>query len=84
MNFLEVQFSIRGQTLPADHGYALYSAVKKLLQEQKKLTNSPNVLSPELLLSSVPGIPNREGIIYLNQSSRFRLRCPAEQAQQWY
>ncbi len=38
MNFLEVQFSIRGQTIPADHGYALYSAVKKLLQEQK---NSP-------------------------------------------
>ena len=37
-----------------------------------------------MLLSSVPGIPNREGIIYLNQSSRFRLRCPAEQAQQWY
>jgi hypothetical protein len=28
MNFLELQFSLRGKTLPADHGYALYSAIK--------------------------------------------------------
>lgn len=29
MNFLEVQFALRGRTLPADHGYSLYSALKK-------------------------------------------------------
>jgi len=84
MNFLELQFSIRGQALPADHGYALYSAVKRLLQEDDNLSRFPVDLSPDLLLSSVPGIPNREGIIYINKSSRFRLRCPSEQAQQWY
>ncbi|MEM9007412.1 MAG: type I-MYXAN CRISPR-associated protein Cas6/Cmx6, partial [Cyanobacteria bacterium P01_F01_bin.86] len=33
MEFLEIQFSLRGKTLPADHGYLLYSAVKKLLQD---------------------------------------------------
>jgi len=84
MNFLEVQFSLRGQTLPADHGYALYSAIKKLLQEQQDTSFTGDDLPAEILLCSVPGIPNRDGIIYLNKGSRFRLRCPAEQAQYWY
>ncbi|HAJ59231.1 MAG TPA: type I-MYXAN CRISPR-associated protein Cas6/Cmx6 [Cyanobacteria bacterium UBA8543] len=38
----------------------------------------------EVLLCSVPGVPDRDGMIYLNRSSRFRLRCPAEQVQEWY
>lgn len=88
MNFLEVQFSLRGQTLPADHGYALYSAIKKLCQEQQ-IINQVNLLyennfSTDVLLSSIPGVPNRNGLIYLNKTSRFRLRCQAEQASIWY
>ncbi|WP_017303318.1 type I-MYXAN CRISPR-associated protein Cas6/Cmx6 [Spirulina subsalsa] len=88
MNFLEVQFSLRGQTLPADHGYALYSALKKFLQsleqeQQAKLLIERN-LPPDLLICSIAGIPNQNGIIYLNKNGRFRLRCPAENAAQWY
>lgn len=77
MNFLEIQFALRGKTLPADHGYSLYSALKKTVLEEKGLP-------PEVLLCSVPGIPDRDGMIYLNRSSRLRLRCPADQVQQWY
>lgn len=77
MNFLEVQFSLRGRTLPADHGYSLYSALKKTVLQQKDLP-------PDVLLSSIPGVPDREGMIYLNRSSRLRLRCPADQVQAWY
>lgn len=84
MNFLEIQFSLRGQTLPADHGYALYSAIKRLCQEKQETLHDENNLPSEVLLCSIPGIPNKDGIIYLNRASRFRLRCPAEQAQQWY
>ncbi|MCW6038673.1 type I-MYXAN CRISPR-associated protein Cas6/Cmx6 [Spirulina subsalsa FACHB-351] len=88
MNFLEVQFSLRGQTLPADHGYALYSALKKYLQsldsEQQKEFLIERNLPPDLLICSIAGIPNQNGIIYLNQNARFRLRCPAENAAQWY
>jgi len=84
MNFLELQFSLRGKTLPADHGYALYSAIKKLLQEKPNTSLETINISSDLLLCSIPGIPNREGIIYLDSSSCLRLRCPAEQAQQWY
>jgi len=77
VNFLEIHFSIQGKTLPADHGYALYSALKKTALEEKELP-------PEVLLCSVPGVPDKNGMIYLNRSSRLRLRCPADQVQYWY
>ncbi|BAU42497.1 type I-MYXAN CRISPR-associated protein Cas6/Cmx6 [Leptolyngbya sp. O-77] len=83
MNFLEIQFAVVGKTLPADHGYALYSAVKKSLQAAEEPA-FPSDLPPEVRLSSIPGIPDRAGMIYLNRYSRFRLRCPSEQVQTWY
>ncbi|MDX2271601.1 MAG: type I-MYXAN CRISPR-associated protein Cas6/Cmx6 [Cyanobacteriota bacterium] len=83
MNFLEIQFSLRGKTLPADHGYALYSAVKKLLQDSDS-DFTPKDLPVEVRLCSIPGIPDRDGMIYLNQGSRFRVRCPSDQIEVWY
>jgi CRISPR-associated protein Cas6 len=80
MNFLEIQFSLRGKTLPADHGYALYSALKNIVAETSEIKDFP----PEVILSTIPGVSDRQGLIYLNSSSRLRLRCPSEQAQQWY
>ena len=76
-NMLEIQFALRGKTLPADHGYALYSALKKTVLEKKDLP-------PEVLLCSIPGVLDKNGIIYLNRYSRLRLRCPAEESQYWY
>ncbi|VEP17004.1 CRISPR-associated protein, Cas6-related protein [Hyella patelloides LEGE 07179] len=88
MNFLEIQFALRGKTLPADHGYALYSALKNIVSEESKKKDLNNTdiqnFPPEVILSSIPGVPDRKGLIYLNRSSRLRLRCPSEQAQQWY
>jgi len=83
MNFLEIQFAIEGttKTLPADHGYALYSAVKQVLQ---KAEIEPQNIPADVKLCSVPGVPNREGKIYLHRRSRLRLRCPADQVQTWY
>lgn len=89
-NYLEVQFSLRGKTLPADHGYALYSCIKRLLKSEdypkdlREQLLQEEGISSEVLLCSVPGVPNREGTIFLNRESRLRLRCPAEQAKYWY
>ncbi len=89
-NTLEVQFSLRGKTLPADHGYALYSCLKRLLKaddyspELRAKLLDEDSFAPEVLLSSIPGVPDRNGTIFLNRESRFRLRCPAAQAQYWY
>lgn len=77
MNFLEIQFTLRGKTLPSDHGYSIYSALKKTVLDEESLP-------PEVLLCSVPGVPSADKIIYLNHLSRLRLRCPAEQVQHWY
>lgn len=82
MNYLELQFSLRGKTLPADHGYALYSAIKNL--DLKELKTTDNNIASQTLISSISGIGNNQGIIYLNQNSRFMLRCPADEAQKWY
>lgn len=88
MNFLEIQFALRGKTLPADHGYSLYSALKNIVSKDSKniiLENSKiKDFPPEVILSTIPGVPDRQGLIYLNRSSRLRLRCPSEQASQWY
>ena len=84
MNFLEIQFSLRGKTLPADHGYALYSALKEVVGQQAITEDKAKNFPPEVILSSIPGIPDRQGTIYLDRHSRLRLRCPSEQAQQWY
>lgn len=88
MHFLEIQFALRGKTLPADHGYALYSALKNIVAENSQKTILEDLkikdFPPEVILSTIPGVPNRQGLIYLNSLSRLRLRCPAEQAQQWY
>jgi CRISPR-associated protein Cas6 len=84
VNFLEIQFSLRGKTLPADHGYALYSALKKISQEQQNSLLLDSNFSKEIAFCSISGIPNKEGVIYLNKASKFRLRCPAEQVQNWY
>jgi CRISPR-associated protein Cas6 len=83
MNFLEIQFSLRGKTLPADHGYPMYSAVKKFLQDSTDDSVLKD-LPPEVRLCTVPGIPDRAGMIYLNRGSKLRLRCPSEEVQTWY
>ncbi|MGA0201094.1 MAG: type I-MYXAN CRISPR-associated protein Cas6/Cmx6, partial [Prochlorotrichaceae cyanobacterium] len=82
-NFLEIQLSVQGKTLPADHGYALYSALKKQLEAVNE-PSLPQDLPADVHLCSIPGVPDRAGMIYLNRGSKFRVRCLSEQMQIWY
>lgn len=77
MNYLELQYQLRGKTLPSDHGYSLYSAIKTTVLNGESLP-------PEVLLCSIPGTSDRNGTLFLSSRSRLRLRCPAEQVQHWY
>jgi len=83
MDFLEIQFALRGKTLPADNGYELYSAVKKSLQTVED-TSIPKDLPDNVHLCTISGIPDHAGMIYLNRGSYFRVRCPSDQIQTWY
>jgi CRISPR-associated protein Cas6 len=87
MNYLEVQYKLQGTTLSADHGYALYSAIKKLVLNGTNNYSELLIdrsLSPEVLISSISGVPDRDGTIYLNKYSRLRLRVPSDRVQAWY
>jgi len=64
--FVELSFGVIGETLPADHGYGLYSAIAHLcpdIHEQAGVS-----------ILTIPGIPDRNRKIYLTDQSRFRIR----------
>lgn len=91
MDYVELEFRLTGKTLPADHGYAQYAAIKKILLaypdeslKQQVLSGDDQQLNAETLFSSISGVPDRKGMIYLDRRSRFRLRCPQAQQQAWY
>lgn len=91
MDYVELEFRLTGKTLPADHGYALYAAIKKSLLaypdeslKQQVFNGDDQQFNAETLFSSISGVPDRKGMIYLDRRSRFRLRCPQTQQQAWY
>lgn len=66
-----VQFPAQGRQLPADHGYALYSAVTRQLPALHG--------APWLGLELLSGVPWREGVIVLpTRGAQLRLRIPAD------
>ncbi|MBW4558281.1 MAG: type I-MYXAN CRISPR-associated protein Cas6/Cmx6 [Trichormus sp. ATA11-4-KO1] len=67
---VEMSFGISGQTLPADHGYGLYSAIANIcpaLHEQEWLS-----------IQTISGKPDRQGKIVLSKQSRLKIRLPYE------
>ncbi|MDQ3687273.1 MAG: type I-MYXAN CRISPR-associated protein Cas6/Cmx6 [Acidobacteriota bacterium] len=66
-----VRFPVEGRRLPADHGYALYSAITRLLPA----AHAARWLAVEL----ISGVPWREGIIVLpTRGAALYLRLPAD------
>jgi CRISPR-associated protein Cas6 len=69
--YVTVHFPIQGRQLPADHGYALYSAITR----QLPALHGASWLGIELL----SGVPWRQGIIVLpTRGASLRLRLPAD------
>jgi CRISPR-associated protein Cas6 len=68
--YVELSFGVIGETLPADHGYGLYSAIAHLcpmVHEQEGLS-----------ISTISGEPDRQGKISLSKSSQLKIRLPYE------
>ena len=74
--YVDLSFSVIGETLPIDHGYSLYSALAHL---QSKLHDLKNIS-----IQTISGIPNKDGCLNLNEHSRLRIRLPADQIQLVY
>lgn len=68
--YVELSFGVIGQTLPADHGYGLYSAIAR---QHPKLHDLEG-----LAINTIFGKPNHNGEIELTERSRLSLRCPSD------
>jgi CRISPR-associated protein Cas6 len=68
--YVDLCFNVIGETLPADHGYGLYSAIAHLCPEIHE--------RDEIAIQTISGKPDREGKIYLSRQSRLKIRLPYE------
>lgn len=66
--FVELAFPVTGTALPADHGYGEYAA---LLQKIPGLRDDPDIS-----LLTIPGLPDKQGKIFLGKFSKLRIRVP--------
>jgi CRISPR-associated protein Cas6 len=70
MKIVELRFTVAGQTIPVDHGYALYGAISRLI---------PAVHEADwLALDTIRGMPGTHGILRIDSTSSLRLRLPAD------
>ncbi|MDX2216857.1 MAG: type I-MYXAN CRISPR-associated protein Cas6/Cmx6 [Oculatellaceae cyanobacterium bins.114] len=68
--YVKLSFGVIGQTLPADHGYGLYSAIAHLC---------PDIHEQEgVSIQTISGEPDKQGKIYLSRQSQLRIRLPYE------
>ncbi|EKO15496.1 type I-MYXAN CRISPR-associated protein Cas6/Cmx6 [Leptospira kirschneri] len=67
MQYLELKFPVHGKSIPADHGYKLYSALCK----QEKIIHETEALS----ICGISGIPDKNRTLHLNVASKLRIRA---------
>ena len=70
MPHVDLAFRLNGSTIPVDHGYALYSALSRII---------PDIHDSETIgVQPIRGIYTGNGILHLSDSSRLVLRLPDE------
>ena len=67
---ITVQFPVRGDKLPADHGYLIYAAISQTMPQ----LHETGWLGVEM----ISGIPFDQGLIALPRNAELRLRIPAD------
>lgn len=67
---VELAFLLTGDTLPVDHGYALYGALSRVLPEV-------HTDALPVAVGSVHGSPTGNGKLRIGECSRLRIRAPA-------
>lgn len=69
--FIDVQFPVKGDKIPADHGYLLYSAISRAREN----LHETDWLGVEM----ISGMPFGQGLIVLpTRGARLNLRIPAD------
>ena len=70
MPHVELQYGLTGKALPSDHGYALFSAISRLV---------PEIHAADwLAIETVAGTARGDGVTQLDEHARLRVRLPQE------
>lgn len=70
MIYLELRFPFTGNSLPSDQGYALFSAISRVIPEVHEST--------WFALETLPGTARGNGTTQLDSCSRLKLRAPQD------
>ena len=71
MRYVDLTFRLNGTTVPVDHGYALYSALSRVVSEIHS--------DPRIGVQPIRGVYAGDGTLHLAPFSRLILRLPDEQ-----
>jgi CRISPR-associated endonuclease/helicase Cas3 len=70
MIYIELRFPVIGTALPSDHGYALFSAISRVIPEAHG--------ADWLAVETIPGATRGDGAIHLNSRARLKMRLPQD------
>lgn len=70
MVYVELRFPVIGSSVPSDHGYAIFSAISRVIPE----LHHANWFA----LETVPGAARGDGATQLNPRARLRMRAPQD------
>ncbi len=73
---VDLRFPIVGNTLPTDHGYALYAAVSRVVGAVGHELDAAGI-------HPVRGVPTGDGTLALTERSAVRIRTPVEHIATW-
>lgn len=73
--YMDLAFSLTGDTVPLDHGYELFSSIA----HKKPLVHELNTIG----IHTIAGTPTKD-VIYLNKNSKLRIRLPVNQVRLVY
>lgn len=71
MSFVDLSFRVIGQSLPVDHGYALYSAISHALGPEFHESSGIGIFA-------IRGLPSGDRQLRLDDNSRLRIRTQAD------
>ena len=67
---IELRFPLIGKSLPSDHGYAMFSAISRIVPEVHQ--------ADWLAVETVPGTARGDGAIYVNEPAKLSMRLPRD------
>src|SRR5438132_10355777 len=83
--YVNISFPIQGHSLPADHGYLVYSAISRITSNanagRADIPSARSVLHKTdwLAIELISGFPSGRGLIALpDRGATLRLRIPAD------